>query len=151
VTVLFVENAHLVRREIRHRASRLLVSFSVIVSSPFAVFAVAPFGEGYYAATTRAADRGESGKIGLPGGKVDSGESPVQALIREAREEGWDISGVNPTPIHAQDVDGKHVQWFLATSATMLVDYKEKGRITPIRATKSAITASGYGNENIGL
>jgi ADP-ribose pyrophosphatase YjhB (NUDIX family) len=118
---------------------------------PFAVFAVAPLSNGYFAATTRAADRGESGKIGLPGGKVDPGENPVQALIREAREEGWELLEVNPTPIHAQDVDGKHVQWFLATSATMLADYKEKGRITPIRATKSAIIASGYGNENIGL
>jgi ADP-ribose pyrophosphatase YjhB (NUDIX family) len=118
---------------------------------PFAVFAVVPLGDGYYAATTRAADRGEAGKIGLPGGKVDPGESPVAALLREAREEGWEISGVNPTPVHSQDVDGKPVQWFVAESATMLADYKEKGRITPIRATKSAVAASGYGNENLYL
>jgi 8-oxo-dGTP pyrophosphatase MutT (NUDIX family) len=118
---------------------------------PFAVFAVAPVGGGYYAATTRAADRGEAGKIGLPGGKVEPGESPVAALIREAAEEGWALEGVDPTPIHAQLVDGKPVHWYAAKSATMLADYKEQGRITPIRATKAAIAASGYGNENISL
>jgi 8-oxo-dGTP pyrophosphatase MutT (NUDIX family) len=118
---------------------------------PFAVFAVVSLGSGFYAATTRAADRGEAGKIGLPGGKVDPGESPVAALIREAGEEGWALEGVDPTPIHAQFVDGKPVQWFSVKSATMLADYKEKGRITPIRAHKSAIAASGYGNENLNL
>jgi 8-oxo-dGTP pyrophosphatase MutT (NUDIX family) len=118
---------------------------------PFAVFAVVSLGSGYYAATTRAADRGEAGKIGLPGGKVDPGETPVAALIREAAEEGWALEGVDPTPIHAQLVDGRPVQWFSVKSATMLADYKEKGRIAPIRAHKSAIAASGYGNENLNL
>jgi hypothetical protein len=48
-------------------------------------------------------------------------------------------------------VDGKPVQWFVAETAAMLDSYKEKGRITPVRASKSAVAASGYGNENLSL
>jgi ADP-ribose pyrophosphatase YjhB (NUDIX family) len=40
------------------------------------------------------------GKIGLPVGKVDPGESPVQALLLEVREEGLAVSGVFlPQPV----------------------------------------------------
>ena len=46
---------------------------------PFAVFVLAPT-DGGYAVTTRATDRGEGGRIGLPGGKVDPGEDPVDAM-----------------------------------------------------------------------
>lgn len=37
---------------------------------PFAVFVVAMAGDRMVAATTRASDRGEEGRIGLPGGKT---------------------------------------------------------------------------------
>lgn len=55
---------------------------------PFAVFAIIEVEPGKYAATTRAKDRGEEGKVGLPGGKVDPGEKGEEAVIREAAEEG---------------------------------------------------------------
>ena len=116
---------------------------------PFAVFAVVEIADGLYAATTRAKDRGEEGRIGLPGGKVDPGESPVEALVRECAEEGWVISGVHHVPCHAQDVDGKPVQWFSALSARPRSSFKEKGRIEPITVSKQAIKNSGYGNENL--
>ena len=119
------------------------------MNNPFAVFAVANVSPSFYAATTRAADRGESGKIGLPGGKVDAGETPVEALIRESKEEGFVLIGVSPNPIHSQLVDGKLVQWFRAEKAIVLQDYKEIGRIKNIVATKKEILNSGYGNENL--
>ena len=114
----------------------------------FAVFAVVKAGNGF-AATTRAADRGEFGRIGLAGGKVDANETAVEAVIREAAEEGWFITGVNPTPIHTALYDGKMVGWFTATNAVKAITYKEMGRITPIEVTREAIIACGYGNENV--
>ena len=114
---------------------------------PFAVFIVAPT-EGGYAATTRAADRGEAGRVGLPGGKVDPGERPEEAAIRESREEGWEVVGVDPTPIHKDVVEGKPVWWFKAESASPLQDYKEKSRgILPIVLPLADIAKSGYGND----
>jgi ADP-ribose pyrophosphatase YjhB (NUDIX family) len=117
------------------------------MTSPFAVFAVALLPCGAVAATSRAADRGEAGKIGLPGGKVDPGESPREALLREASEEGWLLSGVEETPFHVATVEGKTVAWFRAQSAQALVDFKEKGRIAPLKASREALAASGYGND----
>lgn len=116
---------------------------------PFAVFAVVEVSEGFYAATTRAADRGEDGRIGLPGGKVDLGESPVQALVRECAEEGWMISDVHDVPCHAQDVDGKPVLWFRANEAYPIGDHKEKGRISPVVVNAHDVKTSGHGNENL--
>ena len=111
----------------------------------FASFIVAPASTGV-AATTRAADRGEAGKIGLPGGKIDEGEAARDAAIREAAEEGWSVSGVSLYPIHTAMVEGEKVLWFSATKATPLNDYKEKGRISPVVATLSDVANSGYGN-----
>ncbi len=39
-------------------------------------------------------DKSEGNKWGIPGGKVDKNETPLQAVIRETKEEtGFDISG----------------------------------------------------------
>ena len=56
---------------------------------PWAVFIVGKVGD-KYAATTR-----DDGRIGLPGGKVDVGESGKVAVMREATEEGWSFSKRN--------------------------------------------------------
>jgi len=109
----------------------------------FAVFVVAPF-DGKLAATTRPTS---PGKIGLPGGKVDPGETLAKAVLREAKEEGFAIRGLNSLPFHIQEVDGKLVAWFAAESANKLSAYKEMGRVLPIAATKEELMASGYGNE----
>lgn len=121
---------------------------NLLPESPFAVFVLAKVNGGY-AATTRAVDRNEQGKIGLPGGKVDIGESPVQAATRESNEEGWQVTITNTTPIHKQLVDGKMVCWYEGENAIKLNNFKEKGRISPIIATREQILSSGYGNENL--
>lgn len=116
--------------------------------NPFAVFLVARYKSGY-AATTRAADRGEEGRIGLPGGKLDPDETAEQAVIRESAEEGWMISkGATLHLIHEQLVDGKLVQWFeLKGSVRIARTYKEQGRIRPVMANLSDLIKSGYGND----
>ena len=116
----------------------------------FAVFAVLETPQGF-AATTRAADKGEAGRIGLPGGKVDPGETPREALAREAREEGWDIplASISLTPCQVVERDGKVFHWYTATSGTMLQDYKEKGRISPLTVSREAILTSGYSNHSL--
>lgn len=96
-------------------------------------------------ATTR--DKGNLA-VGLPGGKADDGETPRQAAIREAAEEGWKVFGVSRKPVRVKAVDGFQVFWFTAEKAVKLESFKEKGRITPI-VTDIATVASGYGNEFI--
>lgn len=114
----------------------------------FAVFVVIELKPGVVAATTRAADRGEAGKIGLPGGKVDAGETPREALIRESREEGWLISNVDEEPFFITMVNGKPVAWFRGKDATKLTEYKEKHRgIMPIEVSLEKISKSGYCND----
>ena len=109
----------------------------------FAAFILCQTARNAVCATTR-----DDGRIGLPGGKVDGDESPVQAAIREAREEGWAVDGVDSTPIHRAIVDGKPVVWFRATSAARLADYKEKARgIRPVIVTVDTIRRSGFGND----
>ena len=120
--------------------------------TPFAVFALAKVGSGAYAATTRPADRGQAGKIGLPGGKLDPGEDPIEAVERECREEGWDITIKDREPIQKLRVDGKMVWWYQgAPNPKMLTDYKEKHRIVPVIVSRDAVATSGYGNEHLNL
>ena len=80
----------------------------------------------FFAATTR--DDGR--KVGLPGGKVNDGEAPRDAAIREAAEEGWEVSGVFPRPYKIAPVDGKLVAWYGAIDAKKLKSFKEKDPCT---------------------
>lgn len=126
------------------------MNFRDFLDKPFAVFVLVPLEIGY-AATTRAKDTGEEGKIGLPGGKVDENENPIQGVYREAKEEGWEVFDINPNPIQKKLVEGKMIWWYSAKYAKMLTNYKEKGRISPVIASKEQIKNSGYGNETLPL
>ena len=54
----------------------------------------------------------EGNKWGIPGGKIDDGESPKTAIIRESFEEmGWDISNT-----HNLEHIGKHYIYLPTTS-----------------------------------
>lgn len=127
-------------------------------TSAFAAFLVLPY-QGQVAATSRAADRGEAGRIGLPGGRIDSGETPEQAARREAREEGWFLPAETPLrEVWRAIVDGREVVWlaidwgredadYCASRIFPLDRYAEQGRITPIAVPLADIASSGYGNE----
>ena len=120
-------------------------------NSPFAVFVIAHFGlSSKLAVTTR--DGKDAGRIGLPGGKVDAGETPVQAAIREAAEEGFRVKlDADAQPVHMAMVEGKLVYWYYTPwSVRPLVEYKEKARgIKATYATVEEVANSGFGNEFI--
>lgn len=118
--------------------------------SPFAVFVLARAGDGY-AATTRPVGSSDAGKIGLPGGKVDPGETPLEAVKRECTEEGWDVEIINHKPIHKQIVNGKLIWWYRGVNPKMLSTYKEMHRLSPVIVTREQIINAGKGNENLGI
>jgi len=114
----------------------------------FAVFLVSKIGN-QFVATTRT-----DGKLGLAGGKIDKGESPKQALIRECTEEGWKLpSDVQLTLVHQQLVNNQLCQWYQSDKhPVQLTSYKEMKRdIKPILISKQQLIDSGMGNQNLNL
>lgn len=116
----------------------------------FAAFAIVRTPSGHIAMTTRAADRGEAGRYGLPGGKIDPGETAEEAARREAREEGWMVpASAAATIVSTQAVEDNIVQWVkFDGTATMLTEFKEKNRIKPVTGTLFDVSHSGYGNNH---
>jgi len=109
----------------------------VVVSTP------SDSSERKFAAVTR-----EKAGLGLPGGKVEPGETPVDAVVREATEEGWQVYDVSPHPFFKSEVDGEPVWWYAAAIAYPLDDWKEKSRgIAPVAVTLREIKLSGYCND----
>lgn len=118
------------------------------MSKPFAVFVVAPVEGDELRLATVTRDGVDAGRIGLPGGKLDAGESPVAAAIRKAAEEGWDIEIHANEPIHQALVNGEMVWWLAGYNPQPRSSWKEQARgIMPTLASLSEVVASGYGNE----
>lgn len=116
----------------------------IVIDGPrLAAFVLAETADGKIAATTR-----PDGRVGLPGGKLDAGETAVEAAVREAEEEGWRITVPDEDPIHVQDIEGFRCAWFLGSDPVLLEDYAEKGRITPFAAEHAELMVSKLGNEN---
>jgi len=117
----------------------------------FAAFVVAPaitmIRRPLVAATTRAVDHCEFGKIGLPGSKVNESESARDAALRGCEEKGWAITGLADKPYHTAVVYGKPIAWFAASSAKVLPLYKEQKHILPMAVTAKSIAQLSYDNE----
>lgn len=100
-----------------------------------------------FAATTRP----DSSAIGLPGGKIEHGESLLDAAMREAHEEGWLVELRDASFSIMQTIvdDGKVFHWIKPNvrRIDVLPDYKEKGRIKPLWATVEEVAAFGKGNQ----
>lgn len=117
-------------------------------NKPFAAFVLSKTENGLYAATTRPYDK--ETPIGLPGGKVEEGETPMEAALRESEEEGWKMIGINPNPILKKTNHHGIIFWFTAEKAIKLDDYKEKQEgIVNIEVSLEEIARSGNGNEFI--
>lgn len=119
-----------------------------ITSLPVYAAFVISLQDNFIAATTRPYDK--KVPIGLPGGKVDPGETPIEAVNRECREEGWDIViDANEIPFNDVLVEGNRCQWFLSFSKReMLDDYLEKSEgITPVLVLLAEAINFGYGND----
>jgi len=63
-------------------------------SDTYAAMVVAPFGDKWIASTRPIDKRKYPGEFGFVGGKLNSGETAQQAAVREAKEEGCNVSGI---------------------------------------------------------
>jgi len=66
------------------------------------------------------------GGLCLPGGQVNDGETGADAVIRESREDGWEILLTTNKPIHSQLVAGKLVAWYVGIAVKQR-DPRRKG------------------------
>lgn len=115
----------------------------------YAAFVVVKLPDGKIAATTRPYEKSEQKKIGLPGGKVEKNESPIDAAYRESEEEGWKVSKITKI-IASKMVDGRPIVYYEGINAKKLKTYKEKNNnIIPISVSVEKISQTGYGNSFI--
>ena len=115
----------------------------------FAAFVVVKLPNNKIAATTRPYEKSENKKIGLPGGKVEKNEKPIDAAYRESEEEGWKVSRIGDI-IASKMVKGKPIVYFEGFDAEKLEDYKEKeNNIKAIEVSIEEISQTGYGNDFI--
>jgi len=87
-----------------------------------------------------------SGGLGLPGGKVEPGESPRQTIMRETLEEGWALpTNASLSFVHSAQVDGQSVEWYATTQTpTMMANHKDAARgIWPVLVNPAALTSMG--------
>lgn len=96
---------------------------------------------GLFAGVTRPIYKQErQGKYGLIGGKVEVGESLLDALLREIEEEGWKMQSVETRPFYHIENFNSTTYFFKGYGATMLRDFKEKGKIKQVWLTVEQLT-----------
>lgn len=117
-----------------------------------AVCAIIPFGADQILAVTRR----DSALVGFPGGKVDPGETDVQAVVREVFEEvGITLDPERLVPIYGGIIfgeDGKHyftTTFFYAGSYDVDdIDEKEQGIIPKAVSMLDMVTNSAFNDYN---
>ena len=125
------------------RLSKVLAQ-RVLSRPPMAAFVIAEGHGGMVAAVTH-----PSRGVGLPGGKLERGETAPEAAIREAREEGWIIEDVLGSPIHVEEADGFLCGWFWSRAQPIkMTEHKDKGRIDPLLVDYKVVSSYGDGNRN---
>lgn len=112
------------------------------MSNFFAVFGYCLQGNGRVASVTR-----PEGGIGLPGGKLEEGETEIEALRRECEEEGWLIKiEDNVKPFYVRSTEHGLIGYYKVESVLRLLNYKEKHRIKNLYCKFWEIAKSGNGN-----
>ena len=88
------------------------------------------------------------GDFGLPGGLVEDEETLLDAIWREAFEEGIDVLSINPSFIQAIYYEERDLKvfWFIGKGKFTKGDYPEKERISLVYKTKEEVAASTSGN-----
>jgi ADP-ribose pyrophosphatase YjhB (NUDIX family) len=89
---------------------------------------IAPYKSGWIASLRPIDKRKKPGDFGTVGGKLDEGETALQAAKREANEEGWAIKGIHKKPIHIADSPKGKIVTFAASGASKLYGHKERDR-----------------------
>lgn len=91
------------------------------------------------------------GDFGLPGGMVEESETLIEAMQREALEEGIDIIHLNPSFIYTCIYEERNLQvyWFLGKGSFTKGEYKEQHRISPVYKTKEELSLTTYGNRSV--
>jgi len=98
---------------------------------------------------------GEAGRVRLPGGEVEPGETGAEAARRGAHAGGWHIpSYARLTLCHAAVVDGEREEWYEVAEegdrCHQLTGY-DSGRVSPCIASKGEVAGGGHGNAFIAL
>jgi len=119
-----------------------------------AVFVFIQDEQGRVLCVTRPIEKAKyEGDFGLPGGIVEEGETLIDAMWREAFEEGIDVEFVNPAfiqAIHYPEKDLK-VFWFLGKGKFTPGDYPEKERISQVYKTMEELSLTTSGNKSVTL
>ena len=89
---------------------------------------IAPYKSGWIASLRPIDKRTKPGDFGTVGGKLDEGETALQAAKREANEEGWAIKGIHKKPIYISETPKGKIVTFAASGASKLYGHKERDR-----------------------